>query len=135
MERKTAVVVLSLALFGSFFFPVFDWNHSEMSGLNYILSDHIPDYKYFLLLVPFSALLLFWGALHDEIYLFNSNFLSCLPLICLLFILVMRYRNPDSENLLSTNETTFSTIDIGFWLILLFSCLLIFGNKKKRTSH
>jgi hypothetical protein len=125
MKRKRSVAILSVALLASFFFPVFDWHHFEMSGLNYVLSTHISAYKYFLLLVPFSALFLFLGALYNELYFFNSKMLSWLPLVSLLLISLMRYKNWNSKNSFSGNENAFSTIDIGFWLILFFSVLVI----------
>jgi hypothetical protein len=135
MKRKTIVAILSVALLSSFFFPVFDWYHFEMSGLNYVLSTHISSYKYLLLLVPFSALFLFWNALSNEIDFFNSKILSWLPLVSLLFISIMRYKNWSSEITFSGNENAFSTIDIGFWMILFFSVLLILVHRKSKPLY
>ena len=129
MKRKNITLVLSFAIFCSFFMPLFEWHSFEMSGLNYILSTHIPPYKYFLLLIPFSALVLFFGALYDENYLFNRNLMSAFPFLVSVFVLVMKYftREPGSS------DNFFSEIDFGFWMVLGFSLLLIAvkGKEKK----
>jgi hypothetical protein len=91
MNRKTITLVLSCAVFSSFFMPLFEWHSFEMSGLNSILSTHIPSYKYFLLLIPFSTVILFFGALNDESYLFSRQLMSALPFLVSIFVLVMRY--------------------------------------------
>jgi hypothetical protein len=131
MNRKTMTLILSFAVFGSFFLPLFEWHSFEMSGLNYVLSTHIPPYKYFLLLIPFSAVVLFVGALNDEHYLFSRTLMSILPFVVSIFILVMRYltREPDSD------DNFFSEIDLGFWMVLAFSVLLMLLKGKRRISH
>jgi hypothetical protein len=128
MSRKNITLVLSSAICSSFFFPLFDWHSFEMSGLNYILSTHIPPYKYFLMLIPFSTVILFFGALNKENYLFNRSLMSALPFLVSIFVLVMRYlaREPYPDN------SFFAEIDLGFWLILGFSALLI-STKEKRN--
>jgi len=134
MNRKNITLVLSLAVFISFFMPLFEWHSFQMSGLNYVLSTHFPAYKYFLLLIPFSALVLFFGALSDGRYLFNKKLMSVLPFLVLIFVLVMRYFNREP----GSGENFFSDIDFGFWLILGFSLLLIsIRARRKRfdTGH
>src|SRR6476469_1685122 len=128
MKRKNITLVLSFAIFCSFFMPLFEWHSFEMSGLNYILSTHIPPYKYFLLLIPFSSVVLFFGALDDENYLFNRNLMSALPFLVSVFVLVMKYftREPGSS------DNVFSEIDFGFWMVLGFSLLLIGVKGKER---
>src|SRR2546423_4273144 len=133
MDKKTSTLILSFAIFSSFFLPLFDWHSFEMNGLNYILSTHIPSYKYFLLLIPFSALFLFWGAANDDIYFFNRKILSWMPLLSIVFIFIIRYMNRNAENNFSDNGNFFSTINTGFWLMLFFSLLLVFVNEKKET--
>jgi len=132
MNRKIIMLVLSLALCGSFFMPLFEWHSFEMSGLNYILSTHIPPFKYFLLLIPFSAVVLFFGALNDEKYLFNRNVMSTVPLLVSIFILTMRYFNREP----GSSDNFFSEVELGFWLVLGFSFLLMFvkGKKRRRLS-
>ena len=128
MKRKNITLVLSFAIFCSFFMPLFEWHSFEMSGLNYILSTHIPPYKYFLLLIPFSSVVLFFGALDDENYLFNRNLMSAFPFLVSVFVLVMKYftREPGSS------DNVFSEIDFGFWMVLGFSLLLIAVKGKER---
>jgi hypothetical protein len=131
MSRKNITLVLSFAVFSSFFMPLFEWHSFEMSGLNYILSTHIPSYKYFLLLIPFSSVILFFGALNDENYLFSRNLMSVLPFLVSIFVLVMKYltREPGSS------DNLFSEIDLGFWMVLGFSVLLIFTKGKERIPQ
>jgi hypothetical protein len=131
MNGRIITVVLSFALFSSFFMPLFDWHSFEMNGLNYILSTHIPSYKYFLLLVPFSAAVLFFGALDDENYLIGRNLMSALPFLISIFVLVIRYltREPGSGN------NVFFEIDFGFWMVLGISLLLIFTTGRDRIPQ
>ncbi len=135
MDKKIITLILSLAILSSFFMPLFEWHSFEMSGLNYILSDHIPPYKYFLILIPFSTSFLFYGALHDENYFFNRKFLSWLPLLTLLFIFIMRYITGNSKSSFSDNSNFFSGIDLGFWLTLSFSLLLVFTKREMKAQY
>ncbi len=133
MKKETVITILSVGVFSSFFLPVFEWNSFEMSGPNYILSTHIPFYKYFLLLIPFCASFLFCGSLNNGNYLFNKRFLLWIPLLSLLLISFMRYKNGDFENSFSDNGKDFSTIDIGFWLMLCLSFALILVRDRRKT--
>ncbi len=135
MDKKIITLILSLAILSSFFMPLFEWHSFEMSGLNYILSDHIPPYKYFLILIPFSTLFLFYGTLNDENYFFNRKFLSWLPLLTLLFIFIMRYITGNSKNSFYDNSNVFSGIDLGFWLALSFSVLLVFTKREMKAQY
>jgi hypothetical protein len=131
MKRKNITLVLSFAVFCSFFMPLFEWHSFEMSGPNYILSTHIPSYKYFLLLIPFSALVLFFGALDDENYLLNRNLMSALPFLVSVFVLVMKCFTSEP----GSSDNVFSEIDFGFWMVLGFSLLLIAVKGKERIPQ
>jgi len=135
MKRKTATKILSLIVVSSFFLPLFEWHGFEMTGLNYILSSHIPSYKYFLLLSPFAALLIFFDTLDERSFFFNSKIFSWIPLVSLALICIMRLSNGNAENSFYDNETYFSTIDFGFWLLLPFSILLVIVNDSKRLFY
>jgi hypothetical protein len=135
MDKKIITLVLSLAILSSFFMPLFEWHSFEMSGLNYILSTHISPYKYFLLLIPLSATFLFYGTLNEENYLFNRKLLSWMPLLTLLFIFIMRYITGDSENSFTGNSNVFSSVYLGFWLILSFSVLLVFTKREMKAQY
>ncbi len=135
MDRKIVILILSFALFGSFFMPLFEWHSFEMSGLNYILSTHIPSYKYFLILIPLSSLFLFLGALYDGNYFFSRKLLSRIPLVTLIFVFIIRCINENSENRFTDNDDIFSTIDLGFWLVLSFSLLLVFVESKRKEKN
>jgi hypothetical protein len=128
MNRKTMTLVLSFAIFSSFFMPLFEWHSFEMSGLNYILSTHIPSYKYFLILIPFSTVILFFGALDDENYVFRRSLMSALPFLVSIFVLVMRYITRESY----PDNSFFAEIDLGFWMVLGFSLLLMVTKSKER---
>ena len=111
--------------------PLFEWHSFEMSGMNYILSTHVPSYKYFLLLVPFSSVVLFFGALNEENYLFNRNLMSFLPFLVSIFVLVMKYLTRER----GSSDNVFSEIDFGFWMVLGFSALLMFTKDKERIPQ
>ena len=132
MNRKTITLVLSFAVFSSFFMPLFEWHSFEMNGLNYVLSTHIAPYKYFLLLIPFSAVVLFFGALYGENYLLNGNLMSALPFLVSVFVLVMRYLTRES----AASGNIFSEVSLGFWMMLGFSILLmLIKGKEKILKH
>jgi hypothetical protein len=122
-------MVLSFAVLISFFTPLFEWHSFEMSGLNYILSTHIPSYKYFLILIPFSTVILFFEALDGENYMFRRSLMSALPFLVSIFILVIRYitREPNP------GDNFFSGIAFGFWMVLGFSLLLMLARARKET--
>jgi hypothetical protein len=101
--------------------PLFKWNSFELSGLNYVLSTYTPPYKYLLLLIPFSAMIIYLG----------GKFYSALPFFTLLFIFIMNYLSRDSE-FSSQGGTIFSDTYMGFWFALGLSLLLLFI-KKERT--
>jgi len=131
MKNKTATQICSIAMFCSFFLPVFHWHGFEMSGLNYILSDHLPSYKYFLLSIPFSAVFLFWGA-RDGKYLFGRKILSWMPLVSLISISIARITDGSYEHDFYDKENPFMTMDFGFWLLLFFSLVLVLVKNEKK---
>src|SRR5258705_11883168 len=135
MKRKTATKILSFIIVSSFFLPLFEWHGFEMTGLNYILSSQIPSYKYFLLLAPFAALLIFFDTLDERSFFFNSKIFSWIPLLSLALICIMRLSNVNAENNLYNNETYFSTINFGFWIMLAFSILLVLVKDSKRLFY
>jgi hypothetical protein len=134
MKRKTATKILSLIIISSFFLPLFKWHGFEMTGLNYILSNHIPSYKYLLLLAPLAALLIFFDVLDERSFFFNRKIFSWIPLLSLALLCIMRLSNVNAENSFD-NETYFSKIDFGFWIMLPFSILLVIINDSKRLFY
>ena len=134
MKRKMATKILSFTIISSFFLPLFEWHGFEMTGLNYILSDHIPSFKYFLLLAPLAALFIFFDVMDERSFFFNSKIFSWVPLLSLALICIMRLSTVNPENSFD-NETYFSTIDFGFWLMLPFSILLVIVNGSKRFIY
>ena len=135
MNRKTATKILSVIIVCGFFFPLFEWHGFEMTGLNYILSEHTPSYKYFLLLAPFAALLNFFYSMDERSSFFTSKIFSWIPLVSLVFICSMRLSNGNAVNSFYDNDTYFSTINFGFWVMLFFSILLVVVNDSKRLFY
>src|SRR6187200_3183815 len=135
MKRKTATKISSFIIVSSFFLPLFEWHGFEMTGLNYILSSLTPSYKYFLLLAPLAGLLFFFDILDEHSFFFNSKIFSWLPLLSLVLICVMRLSNANAENSFYDNETYFSTINFGFWIMLFFSTLLVIVKDSKRLFY
>ena len=135
MKRKTATKILSFIIVSSFFLPFFEWHGFEMTGLNYILSSQIPSYKYFLLLAPFASLLIFFNHVDERSFFFNNKIFSWIPLLSLILICIMRLSNRNAENSFYDNETYFSTINFGFWLMLFFSILLVIVKDSKRLFY
>jgi hypothetical protein len=71
---------------------------------------------------------LFFGTLNNRNYLLNRNLMLVLPFLVSIFILVMRYftREPGSS------DNFFSDVELGFWMVLGFSFLLMFVKGKRR---
>jgi len=135
MNKTTLTTVLSVALIGSFFMPFFYWHSFEMNGFNFILSEHIPSYKYLLLLIPFAAAFHLFNVLTEGNYFFSQKLLSLIPLITVaaVFMIVFFNKNADPEFFEAGN--IFSNIGSGFWLALSLSLLLAFVKRRKdRTS-
>ena len=135
MKRKTATKILSFAIVSSFFLPFLEWHGFQMTGLNYILSNQIPSYKYFLLLAPFAALLIFFDTLNERSFFFTSKIFSWIPLLSLAVICIMRLSNGNAEKSFYNNETYFSTINFGFWIILASSIMLVIVKDSKRLFY
>ncbi len=132
MKRTTVTLLLSAALLVSFFFPIFEWRSFEMSGPNYIMSTHISDHKYLLLIIPVSGIFLFWSSCNDDNNFFNRRVLSWMPVLALALIFMLRWLDKNSDSSAHGNEL--SRLDIGFWLILFFSVLLVWFREPKKIS-
>jgi hypothetical protein len=115
--------------------PFFYWHSFEMNGFNFILSDHIPPYKYFLLPIPVLGLIHLLCVLSHEKFYYSSKLLSWVPLVSLAVIFIMVFVNERSDDFFRTGNI-FSNTGAGFWLALLFSMLLTFVSlKEKSPSH
>src|SRR5258705_9304758 len=125
MNRNELTVLLSSILLACFFLPVVQWDSFEMSGFNFVLSAHTPDTKYFLLLGPFSALILLLGSIYKKKYASKRNLARILPFFAAVILFIICYReNPDGFSFLN--------MDIGPWIALIASSLLIL--MKPRTQ-
>ena len=128
MERSSVKLLLTIAVLLSFFLPLFNWNSYEMNGMNYLVSSHVPSYKYVLALIPVSCIILFLDSFFEENRLCNRSKMVWIPLLTLLFIFVIRMIRPDDA---SSGKSAFSTTVVGFWITLFFSLMLVWVEKKK----
>jgi hypothetical protein len=119
MERKSIVLLLACALTASFFFPLFNWDSFEMSGPNFILSDHTPPFKYLLSLIPLISIVLFLRTYYKERFVFSRRLISWLPLTVLIVVFIAGAIQTGFSNLVMHTA-------IGFWMTLLFSLALAF---------
>ena len=134
MSRITLTTILAVFLLGSFFMPFFYWNSFEMNGFNFILSDRIPSYKYFLLLIPLVVLLYLFGALSEENTSFSQKLLSWIPLTTLVITFILIFINESFDRLVFENGNIFSNTGVGFWLALSSSFLLAFVRHRHKKS-
>ena len=135
MKRKTAIKILSFIIITSFFLPFFEWHGFEMTGLNFILSSQIPSYKYFLLLSPLAALFLFFDSAEERSFFLNNKIFSWIPLLSLSLICILKLSNGNTEEGFYANESFFSTINFGFWIMLFFSIILVLIKDSKRFFY
>ena len=134
MKKQTLTVVLAASLLVSFFMPFFYWHSFEMNGFNFILSDHIPAYKYLLLPIPLTVLFYLFIALSEENYSFGKRLLSWLPLTILLAIFIVVFINESSDQFFFDNGNIFANTGSGFWIALGLSLLLRFVNPERSPA-
>jgi hypothetical protein len=118
MNRNELTILLSAILLACFFLPIVQWDSFEMTGFNFVLSDHTPDTKYFLLLGPFSALILLLGSVYKKRYATKINLARSLPFISAIILFIICYKE-------SPDGFSFRNMDIGCWIALIASSLLI----------
>lgn len=118
MNRNELTILLSAILLTCFFLPIVEWDSFEMSGFNFVLSDHTPDTKYFLLLGPFSALLLLLGSIYKKNYASKRYLARSLPFLAAIMLFIICYRE-------SPDGFSFRNLDIGSWIALIASSLLV----------
>lgn len=126
MERSTMSVLLSIAVLAGFFFPFFTWHSFEMSGLNYILSDHIPAYKYFLVSIPIISILILLKTVYKDDFRFSVKTISWILPITLASVFILRFIFSSSDE-----PAGLSTTSMGFWVTLFFSLVLVIVEHKK----
>ena len=133
MNKKILTTILSVVLLGSFFMPFFYWHSFEMSGFNFVLSEHIPSYKYFLLAIPLTTLFHLLSVLSQENNFYSRKLLSWIPLAALIIVLVLVLVKESTDDSFFNNGNIFSITGAGFWLALAFSLLLTYINLKMRN--
>jgi hypothetical protein len=133
MPKKLLTTILSFVLLGSFFMPFFYWHSFEMSGFNFVMSEHMPSYKYFLLAIPITAIFHLSSVLSQENNFYSRKLLSWLPLTTLIIVFVLILVKEGSNESFFNNGNIFSNTGAGFWLALGFSLLLTYVNFKMRS--
>ena len=134
MHKKLLTTILSFVLLGSFFMPFFYWHSFEMSGFNFVMSEHIPSYKYFLLAIPLTTLFHLLSVLGQGNNFYSRKLLSWTPLVTLVIVFVLILAKEGSEESIFNNGNIFSVIGGGFWLALGLSLLLTYANFKMRSK-
>jgi hypothetical protein len=135
MNKITLTTILSVVLLGSFFMPFFYWHSFEMNGFNFILSDHIPSYKYILLVIPLTALFYLFGVLSEENYFFSRQLLSWLPLSAILITFLLVFINENRDSRFFDGGNILSNTGSGFWLALGSSWLLTLTRSKAKARY
>jgi len=135
MNKKILTTILSVVLLGSFFMPFFYWHSFEMSGLNFVLSEHIPSYKYFLLTIPLTTFFHLLGVLSQEKNFYSRKLLSWIPLATLIIVFILILAKEGSDESIFNNGNIFSSTGAGFWLALVLSSLLAYINLKMRNKR
>ena len=133
MHKKTLTTILSAVLLGSFFMPFFYWHSFEMSGFNFVLSEHTPPYKYFLLAIPLTTLFHLLSVLSQENNFYSRKLLSWIPLATLIIVFVLVLAKERTDDSFFNNGNIFSITGAGLWLALAFSLLLAYINLKMRN--
>jgi len=133
MYKKILTTILSVVLLGSFFMPFFYWHSFEMSGFNFVLSEHTPPYKYFLLAIPLTTLFHLLSVLSQENNFYSRKLLSWIPLATLIIVFVLVLAKESTDDSFFNNGNIFSITGAGFWLALAFSLLLAYINLKMRN--
>ena len=134
MHKKTLTTILSVVLLSSFFMPFFYWHSFEMSGFNFVLSEHIPSYKYFLLAIPLTTLLHLLSVLSQENNFYIRKLLSWIPLAALIIVFVLIVAKERTDDSFFSNGNILSITGAGFWLALGFLVLLTYVNFKMRSK-
>ena len=134
MNKKILTTILSVVLLGSFFMPFFYWHSFEMSGFNFVISEHIPSYKYFLLAIPLTTLFHLLSVLSQENNFYSRKLLSWTPLATLMIVFALILGKERSDDSFFSNGNILSITGAGFWLALGFSVLLTYVNFKMRSK-
>lgn len=127
MNRKDLTMILSAILLACFFIPNVEWDSFEMSGFNFVVSDHTPDTKYILLSGPFAALFLLAAAINNNEYVLSSSLMRCIPFFATIISFIICYgKAPAGFSL--------GNMDIGSWIALVTSLLLVFVKPKAQVA-
>lgn len=131
MQNKVLVLAISAVLVVAFFLPWIDYFTSQ-SAWDLILgntSKYIESsFKYTLLLVPISGVLIFYGSLLSEgSYVIRQKILFRLPILTLIVITIVIAANISENASESVDFEKFIKIfGVGFWLTVIASALLAF---------
>lgn len=130
-------LILGLALAGCFFLPYIDAGFfGKASGFNLVFpkggSNGESWERFIWLLIPVAGLLLLLGALGNENYFLGRGFLSWLPLLALLYMIIV---GPmiHGEAISDVFKHLGQSYGIGLWITIGLSLVLAFYNPRARA--
>ena len=129
-------LILGLALVGCFFLPYIDAGFfGKATGFNLVFPKGGPTgeswERFIWLVIPIAGLLLFLGALGNENYFLGRGFLSWLPLLALLYMIIV---GPmiHGEAIKDVFKSLGQSYGIGLWITIGVSLVLVFYNPRPR---
>ena len=131
MDRKILTLILGLALAGCFFLSY----SGDVSGYKMVFgpgSQFLGWERFIWLVIPGAGLLLLLGALSNGNYFLGRGFLSWLPLLALIYMLIIRpmiHGMKGGEVLKSLGKE----YGIGLWITIGVSLVLAFYNPRPRA--
>lgn len=128
MNKKTFLIIMSIALVGGFFLPYFKESASSLSGFDIVFKSGPltkgPFVRFVFLLLPLSGLLLLIDA--EEKGSHKKNILDWLPILTIAFI-VLKYFFADKQQFSVNNVISYSLkgTSFGWWITFAAALLLV----------
>ena len=130
-------IILGLALVGCFFLPYIDAGFfGKASGFNLVFpkgGGSGESWERFIwLVIPIAGLLLLLGALGNENYFLGRGFLSWLPLLALLYMLIVgpMVHGAKAGDVFKALGQSYG---VGLWATIAVSLVLAFYNPRPRA--
>jgi hypothetical protein len=135
MDRKTAIILSSIALLVGFFLPYLKDGALHYSAYTIVFgktgAGQASAIRFLWLLIPLSAIILLLRELGDKD---NEDIFSWLPLLTVIFFIIRTYLVV-KKNVVAGQSASLSDfikiIGTGFWITLAASLVLAFTKPKK----